>query len=495
MTTLSPLQRAAYQEIVRRRLTIRQEAAARPASSLSEFCEATLPGVRLEAWQQQVCRRLEQMLHQEGQRLLIHGPPQFGKSVIISQRFPAWLLSQRPEYRMRLACYNVTHAARFSRVNRELLRSRDYAHLFPAGCRLEDKQLEDEWSTAARAALRDGQPSFKALGIRGGFTGLGAELLVIDDPYSGQDEAFSEAVNEGVWSWWTTDARPRLNPRTNVVVMFHRYSEDDLAGRLYAEGDWELMRFPAIADGEEGDCSGLPEGTPLSPRYSVEHLRAIEEKGPSQFLALFQGRPVPAGGNLFKRDWFTRRYRDLAGVKEVWVTWDTALKESEANAQSAYVIWALKENGDICPMDAGRGHWETPDVEHLFIEQADWLIATFGEKFRGVYVEDKASGTTLVRYIRRSRPDLAIIPVPAENDKVARAKGVTPICEAGRVVLPDYAIYPEAREWCEDLLVQICSFPAGKFKDLTDAWVYGLMRVMGTIGKRKSRRGKGGGYA
>ena len=44
-----------------------------------------------------------------------------------------------------------------------------------------------------------------------------------------------------------------------------------------------------------------------------------------------------------------------------------------------------------------------------------------------------------MQYVRREASGLAVIPVKAEADKMARAQGVTPICEAGRVLLPDGA--------------------------------------------------------
>jgi hypothetical protein len=60
-----------------------------------------------------LCRRLQELATTTGRRLLICAPPQFGKSVIVSQRFPAWLLGEKPTHRVKVACYNVTHATKF----------------------------------------------------------------------------------------------------------------------------------------------------------------------------------------------------------------------------------------------------------------------------------------------------------------------------------------------------------------------------------------------
>src|SRR5688500_15320203 len=76
-------------------------------ASLARYVELTMAeGFRLEHWQHRICERLQRLPFETGQRLLIHGPPQFGKSLLISQRLPAWMLGMRPDARIRLACYN-----------------------------------------------------------------------------------------------------------------------------------------------------------------------------------------------------------------------------------------------------------------------------------------------------------------------------------------------------------------------------------------------------
>lgn len=462
--------------------------------------------VQLEPWQQLLCARLDQLSPDfgltdggpsaTGQRLLIHGPPQFGKSLIISQRLPCWILGHQPLARIRLACYNQTHATRFSKVNLSIMRSPLYERIFPdGGVRVPAICLSDEWSTEARALQLDAQPSFAALGIGCGFTGLGADLLVVDDPYKNREEAFSSLIRANIWGWWTDVVLPRLNPATNVVVMFHRWNEDDLAGRLIAEGGWETMRFAAIGDGDSDDPMARKPGEPLSSRYPLSYLRGIEKRqGSSSFLALYQGRPVPAGGSLFRSDWFLDRYTELSLLSEVWTCWDTAIKAGEDNDETACVTFGLGQDGNLYVLRARHGRWEAPEVATLLCEQAALFQRRYGERYRGDYVEDKVSGTTLMQYIRRTNPDLAVIPIRVEADKTARAHGVTPLCETGRVRFPDPERYPGTMTWSEELLAQIKSFPAGKHDDMVDAFVYGLKRFLGNLGRKGMRRGLAGGY-
>lgn len=148
-----------------------------PAVSLAAFVEATT-NHKLDVWQHDLCARLEALADTKGRRILIHAAPQHGKSIIVSQRFPAWLLARNPTRRVKLACYNVTHATRFGRIVRDLMQSEEYIRLFPdPRLRIPAITSAEEWSTAARLRERDSQPSFKALGLATGFVGQGSDCF------------------------------------------------------------------------------------------------------------------------------------------------------------------------------------------------------------------------------------------------------------------------------------------------------------------------------
>src|SRR5678815_1420856 len=126
-----------------------------PTLRLDSFVETTTRH-RLDLWQRHLCGVLSGLAKSKGRRLLIAAPPQAGKSIIVSQRFPAWLVAQKPTHRIKLACYNITHAARFGRIVRDLMQSGEYAAMFPnPGLRLPTVASTEEWSTSARRSLRD----------------------------------------------------------------------------------------------------------------------------------------------------------------------------------------------------------------------------------------------------------------------------------------------------------------------------------------------------
>lgn len=429
------------------------------APDLAAFTEATTR-VTLEPWQHLICDRLAQLAEQTGQRVLIHGPPQFGKSIIISQRFPAWILGRRPLSRIRLACYNLTHAERFSKVNLSIMQSADYRAMFPdPACRVPDRVAAEEWSTAARAALLDANPSFKALGLGSGFTGLGVDTLIIDDPYKNREEALSEAINRNVWGWWSDVVLPRMNPDTNVVVMFHRWQDEDLAGKLIEQGGWEYLRFAAIADGD-ADPMDRAEGDLLSPRYPLAYLEDVKQKQGSSFYALYQGTPRPPEGDYFKRGWF-----QIVSALPVGCTfvryWDLASGTSDKADQTAGVLMARDQSGYFYVVDVRCGRWAASERNATILQMAHVDRQNHGKV--DTYIEQAPGlGKEPTEDLVRQLAGFVVAADKVSADKESRAQPLQAQAQAGNVKILD-------APWFDVYLDELCAFPTGSHDDQVDA--------------------------
>ena len=445
-------------------LTYEQVRASIARDSLADFVEQTTSFGALESWQHLICTRLERVPLEPGTRLLIHAPPQFGKTILVSERWPAWCLGKWPDLRIRLATFNVSKSENFTGVDLELMQSQEYRDIFPApDCRVPAVAAAGAWSTAQRARANDGQDSMVALGIRGGFVSQGADLLIIDDPYSGNMEAYSPVARAGVWAWWTDTVVPRLSPTTSVVVMFHRWHVDDLAGTLLEQGGWEMMRFPAIADDEGDDPTGRAIGEPLSPRFPVAHLEEVKRvSGSMQFASLFQGLPGEKMGNIFLRHWW--RFWTWATIPDdfdaVVISGDTAYTEHEANPDAAWTVFGVwgRKGANVYLLDLIRGQWGPVTIEQEFRA----LCRKWPQALTKL-VEHKSSGYDLVD---RLSPVIAgIIPVEVTRttgSKEVRARAVSPMCEAGNVWLPDPSLYP----WVQGYIDRMAAFPAGVADDV-----------------------------
>lgn len=438
-----------------------------PAISLATFVEKTTNHT-LDDWQRDLCARLETLADLRGQRWLIHAPPQAGKSIIVSQRFPAWLLTRKPHHRIKLACYNVTHATRFGRIVRDLMQSADFAEMFPnPGLRLPKIASAEEWSTRARLSTRDSQPSFKALGLATGFVGQGADTLILDDPYADPQEAYSPVINAKVHSFWTDTAKPRLNDDTNVVVMFHRYTENDLAGFLMASEPerWKLIRYAAIADGDyivpdTGESSpdplGRPEGTPFSPRFSEQWFKERQENG-YVWLSQFQGRPTGKDGTFFKVAQLEIVDALPAGLRSCRA-WDLAASV-QGDYSAGVQVAGPDANGLWYIVDVVRGRW-LPDERDAQLRQIAQLD---GRNVKIRLAQDPGqAGVDQAQRLTRMLAGFSVTAERVTGAKETRAEGIASQINAGNVRLLK-------GKWNREFIEELRQFPLGAHDDQVDA--------------------------
>jgi hypothetical protein len=91
-----------------------------------------------------------------------------------------------------------------------------------------------------------------ATSVGGVLTGRGADIIIIDDPLK-PEEALSDAHRESANEWFDHTLYSRLNDKHSgaIVLIMHRLHEDDLAGHVLGQEDWQLVRLPAIAEEDE----------------------------------------------------------------------------------------------------------------------------------------------------------------------------------------------------------------------------------------------------
>jgi hypothetical protein len=133
----------------------------------------------------------------------------------------------------------------FGRDVRNIIGSPEYRTLFDTRL-AEDSQAKGKWHTSAGGI-------YYAVGIGGSVLGPGADILLVDDPFSSMEDALSEITRKNVWDKYTGTAYKRLMPNGAIVVINHRMNEDDLSGCLLAQqaagGDkWEVIELLAISE-------------------------------------------------------------------------------------------------------------------------------------------------------------------------------------------------------------------------------------------------------
>src|SRR3990167_3851221 len=267
-----------------------------------------------------LCERLERFSSAAAAglspRLVVAMPPRHGKTRLVSQIWPIWHLARHPGHEFVAASYGQELADDNSRTAREVARSDRVLGVFPgllpqrpgrrpSAYRSGDVDRVNHWRVG-------GGGSYQAVGVGGPLTGRGAHIIGIDDPLKDRAEADSPARRRLVCGWYRSTAYTRLAPGGGVIITATRWHENDLTGQVLAEmaedGDaWEVVSYPAIAEEDEPHRR---IGEALHPeRYPIDNLLAIQRAiGSREWAALYQQRPAPVAGGLFRREWFGRTY-------------------------------------------------------------------------------------------------------------------------------------------------------------------------------------------
>lgn len=394
--------------------------------------------------------------------LLVTMPPRHAKSTFCTVLFPAYLMC-RDSRRYIMSCsYNSELATDFGRSVRNLMQETQIGQAFPGVELAKDSQAADAWSTT------DGGKYF-GVGIGGTTSGRPANWLIIDDPIKARDEAESITMRNKTWNYYTSALTTRGQPDDHgnpfrQIVILTRWHPDDLAGRIKDTDEWQAglwghLNMPAIREVGDKKVALWPE------RFPVEVLERRQRLNPREFASLYQQTPYIEGGNIIKADWWRRYHReDLPDrMAAIVIGVDTAFKKNQRSDYSAMCVAGVDTRGDIYILDVQRGKYEFPELRRRIVAlHATWR----GKGLRGLYIEDKASGTSIIQDLRRI-PGVATIPYKIGTDKVARTNAVAPLIEGGRVLIPHSAA------WIDIFLDEFTSFP-GAHDDMVDATVIAL---------------------
>ena len=154
-----------------------------------------------------IAQSLEDVAYGNCKRLIINVPPRHLKSHSASIAFPAWFLGHFPEKQVACVSYAQDFSDTLARHSRRLMDSAFYQALF-------DTRISRKRDTVADFETTRGGFRFST-SVGGGFTGRGADVIVIDDPLKA-DEALSDARRESVNEWFDNTLRSRLNRQEKV---------------------------------------------------------------------------------------------------------------------------------------------------------------------------------------------------------------------------------------------------------------------------------------
>jgi predicted phage terminase large subunit-like protein len=403
-------------------------------------------------------------------RLMIFMSPQEAKSTTVSHRFVQWSLLNDPGTRAAIVSYADEIARRWgSDIKQDVATYNGDDGGIDLGLRLRaDSKAAGRWQI-------DGHPGgVYCVGVAGSLTGRPVDLLVLDDVHKDLEQAQSATYRERAVRFWQAVAVPRLGPGAKCVLVMTRWHEADLAGYLLEhEGDvkdggrWRVLSIPAQCEDEATDPLGRREGEYMISARGNRDWEAIKKSvGSYVWASLYQQRPAPAEGGLFKRLWW--RYHTISGntvhlggrdldLRDCWrfATVDLAASTRTSADFTVIAAWARTVAGDLVLLDLVRAR--IGEDQHF--AQARPLVQRWN--LDTVFVEASQYGTTLVR--EATQDNVPITPIQAESDKFSRALPYSAWVSSGRVWLPG-----NNPHWLDAFLTEHASFPAAAHDDTVD---------------------------
>lgn len=424
------------------------------------FMRLITPGY-IEGWHLDMLRNtLAQVERGEITRLIVTCPPRHGKSLHVSEGFPAWYLGRNPDHRVIAAAHTQRLADKFSGKVRGKFSSPFWP--FP------DARIDREHGGVTGWDIEGSETgSYFPVGVGGTPTGLGGELIIIDDPLKSRADAESATIRDKLWEWYEGTVYTRRQPGARFIVTSTRYHEDDLTGRLLKKqeegGDqWHHLFLPAI-DEEENIL--WPEF--WDEKYYADSRMASDREWQAQYM----GSPTRREGNLLKEEWFP----EATPGEEYYAViqaWDTASKPGISNDYSVCATIGVGVNCyDV--LHIWRDKVEFPELVQAAKDQATWAQANFPASAFTVAIEDANSGTQLIQTLNRDTR-LPVIPVGSANTfdaKTERVISMTPIAKARRIRLLTGA------SWRSDLMREFKGFPSEAHDDIVDAVMIGVQKA------------------
>lgn len=387
-----------------------------------------------------ICEYLDRFAAGEIKRLAISMPPRTGKTELVSRRFPAYIFGRNPDKNIIACSYSADLANRNNRDVQRIMDSKEYRMLFPETAlssletRVAGRQTYIRHSDIFEIVGARG--AYRSAGVGGGITGMGCDIGIIDDPVKNQEEALSETYREKVWEWYTSTFYTRLEKGGQILLTMTRWHEDDLAGRILKHAEengeeWVQIVLPAISEENRPEYDERKEeGVALwENKYGLDRLEEIRGVlGVYQWTALYQQRPSPIGGGMWKyQDIDSHRTSKHPELTEIVVGIDPAVTSTDEADETGIVVVGRGTDKHLYVIadHSLRGtpsEWGHKAIYAYHLAEADRIVA-----------EVNNGGEIIESLLRNIDPTIPYKAVRASRGKQIRAEPVAALYEQGLV--------------------------------------------------------------
>ena len=472
----------------------------------NNYCDYVVlsnPGFYATKFHRYLCKEIQTFLETPSDKamdiLLLSVPPRHGKSFTVTETLPSWFLGHHPDGNVIIASYEGTFAEAFSRRNRD--KFNDYAtdvFRVEANDKVQGVAL---WETKAGGRCR-------AAGLKGGITGFGAELFIIDDPIKNREAAMSETILAKIHDEMGPSVQSRIHPGGKLIVIQTRWVENDVIGFIeknWSEFIYKTINLPCECEDPENDPLGRQLGDSLMgehlgdiglpPRICNDNkwlkskkILVMAGEGEHTWNALYQGHPSAQNGNLFKDNWwqlYSRGDVRFSDFEYTVLSIDATFKKTDTSDMVSMQLWGLAQNHLYL--------YKLINKRMGFVETCNRIRAMVKDfpNIDQLLVEDKANGSAIIdtlHYIDGMPPVVGVNPL---GGKYSRAQAVSPFVSTLAVHVPNDFTEAESVEieWDGNeklsphmrFITQHSRFPFMKHDDMVDAETQAVTRLIKLI--------------
>jgi predicted phage terminase large subunit-like protein len=409
--------------------------------------------LELAAYIRYVAAELDRFAKAKGGRLCIKMPPRHLKTET-AIAFMAYLLGHDPHLRIMVLSFSESLAKFIAGKVRGILKSKWYKEVFRTRIAADHGEITD-FETDAGGGLF-------ATHIGGGFTGRGADLIVIDDPVDIPNAGNIELL-EKVNSTFDGPIMSRLNSQTDgrVLIIAHRLSEFDLCGHVLAQGGSRHVALALVAPKTKvhriNDTQSWTrkKGELLRPdAVSKKDLARLQRPSFPSFEVLYQQNVAQERKLRLKPEHFGLFSSHTLPIAPVVISVDPGFASGKGNSHTVIQVWTRDDDLDFL-IDQWR--------EQAEFEEAEAALQRFYRRYRParILIERTGFGSALGR-----RPKVRKIidsVIPDGRSKIERLYAHIKHIRSGRIQLPKSA------ELTDAFIEEFVNFPAGEHDDQVDA--------------------------
>lgn len=401
-------------------------------------------------------------------RLLINVSPGSGKSTLLSF-WVAWCMAKYPDSNFLYVSYSEKIASKHTEIIKRIMQLREYRYLFDIKIR-HDSKAKANFKTDAGGEISAAGSGGTITGINAGLPGLDrfSGAFILDDAHKA-DEVHSDTMREAVITNYRETLQQRIRGvNVPIICIGQRLHEDDLPAYLLSGSDgydWCKIILKSI---DEAGNALYPEVNPL------DMLLKKQDKDPYVFASQYQQDPIPAGGALFKPEWFVMLDEE-PDVKYSFITVDTAETAKTYNDATVFSFWGIYEIVSFGIKTGEYGlHWidcaevrvEPKDLKNSFLDFWQECMR-YKKPPQLVAIEKKSTGGTLLSLISDIQT-MRIMDIPrtrAQGSKTKRFLDVQPYFSERRISFPSEGKHVKL---CVEHMSKITANETHRWDDIAD---------------------------